>query len=448
MHAAFAMKRSLYFLLLALPLHGLLAQTAKLPRRAYLGIRMENLKEDVREIMQLGSAEGILITEVFPRSTAFEAGITKGDVLTTINGNHVGSTQAVLALLADIPPGSTFEFELLRDKKSVKGKAVFKTFPEEQYPDLEVIYTETQASTGLLRIILTKPGHAAGRLPVVAFIGGMGCYSLDSPFDTTTSEVQLTNKLARSGYLCARLEKPGMGDNARHSKACAEVSLEEETDGYVQSIRTLKGRPDVDSNAIYIIGHSMGGVFAPLVAKQTALKGIIAYGTFGSSLLEYLPKTRRTIAEAYQMTPDETDDFIRESNECTAYYFIEKMTTAQVTAKNAGCQEMLSVFDFRSRAYNDQLYALNFPALWKPFTGKALMVWGGSDYISSEEDHRILTNTVNYYHPGHATFLTIDRTTHGMQTASDFREARENPGAYNPEVGRAIAAWISKQQSS
>jgi pimeloyl-ACP methyl ester carboxylesterase len=192
----------------------------------------------------------------------------------------------------------------------------------------------------------------------------------------------------------------------------------------------------------------MGGVFAPLVARQTSLKGIIAYGTFGSNLPEHLAKTRRTIAEAYRMAPDETDDYIRDFNECIGYYFIEKMSSTQAAAKNPGCRETLSVFDFRSRAYNDQLYALNFPAVWKPFAGKTLFVWGGSDYVSAQEDHRILTDAVNYYHPGHATLLVVPHASHSMQAAADFREAKDNPGPYNPEVGKQILSWLNKQQSS
>ena len=102
----------------------------------------------------------------------------------------------------------------------------------------------------------------------------------------------------------------------------------------------------------------------------------------------------------------------------------------------------LPVFDYRSRKYNEELYGLNIPGAWKPFDGKALLIWGGSDYISSKEDHEILTQTVNYYHPGNAKFLELKGAEHGMKTASSFQEARTSPGSYNPEVGKQILEWL------
>ena len=98
---------------------------------------------------------------------------------------------------------------------------------------------------------------------------------------------------------------------------------------------------------------------------------------------EYLMKTRRTIAEAYAMSPDETDDLIKNFCACSGFYFVDKLTTDEASKKNANCRDYLSVFDLRARTYNDELYALNIPGLWKKFTGQALLLWGESDYISS-----------------------------------------------------------------
>jgi pimeloyl-ACP methyl ester carboxylesterase len=99
----------------------------------------------------------------------------------------------------------------------------------------------------------------------------------------------------------------------------------------------------------------------------------------------------------------------------------------------------------RSRAYNDELYSYNIPGLWKPFNGKALMIWGESDYISSKEDHAIISGAVNYYHNGNSEFITIPHADHGMNLAKDFSEAQKNPGPYYPAVGDAIAKWLKKQ---
>jgi uncharacterized protein len=417
----------------------------QLPRRVYLGIRMERITDDMVRVLGLQEKKGVLIGEVFSGSTAQLAGIKKGDVLISVNKAPINSTEDVYAAIAGRKSGEMFSYDVLRNNKVVKGTSKFHEFPKENYAGIETIYSESKSAIGLQRIIITKP-VTGKRLPVVAFVGGIGCYSLDFPLDTTREEVQLLNKLTRAGFMCARLEKPGMGDNAKFCKPCSEVSFKEETEGYVEAIKALKKREDVDSNAIFIIGHSMGGVFAPLIAKQTALKGVIAYGTIGSNFPEYMTKTRRTIAQAYKMSPEETDDMIKNSCECVAYYFVDKMTTKEAAAKNPVCGEYLPVFDYRSRAYNDELYSFNIPLLWKSFSGKALLLWGESDFISSKEDHQIISDAINYYHPGNSEFMMVKNSDHGMRTAKDFPEAQRNPGPYNPEVGAAIESWLNKQK--
>lgn len=416
----------------------------ELPRRVYLGIKMERISADVKRVMSLKDTSGVLISEVFNSSTAQKAGIIKGDILTAVNGKKVNNPGDVIATISGFKTGDAFTYELTRNNKNIKGKSKFQSYPVEKYAGLNVIYSESRSPVGLQRIILTKPADAKKKLPVIAFIGGIGCYSLDFPMDSTVSEVQLLTNISRKGFITARLEKPGMGDNAKYCKPCAQVSFTEETNGYVEAIKKLKLRDDVDTNSIFIFGHSMGGLFAPLVAKQTAVKGIIAYGTIGSNFIEYLAKTRRTIAEAYNMSPEETDDLVKNSCECAGYYFVDKMSTAAAAKKNKMCEEYLSIFDLRSREYNSELYSYNIPAVWKSFTGNALLLWGESDFVSAKEDHQIICNTVNNYHPGQAAFSIVKNADHGMNVAKNFEEAHKNPGKFNPEVSNTISEWLTR----
>lgn len=417
----------------------------ELPRRVFLGIRMDNLTADTRKVMGVNVPGGVLISGVLPASTAESAGFKSGDILLTINHKQVGNTNEVFAALAGYQAGDALQYELLRNNKAIKGKGVFRSFPKESYQDLEMIYTAVNAVSGTQRVMITKPKTTA-KLPAVVFIGGIGCYSLDNALDTLRSESQLLNNISRSGFLCARPEKPGMGDNAKHSKPCSEVSFEEELDGYVQTVLALKKRTDVDSTAIYLIGHSMGGVFAPLVAQRTGIKGIIAYGTIGCNFLEHLAKTRRTIAEANEWTPEETDAYIKNFCECVSVIYTEKMSTEEAAKKKPECSDHIALFDLRSRAYMNELFALNIAGAWKPFTGKALLVWGESDYISARDDHRILTDAINYYHSGNAQLLTIPHADHGMQVAASFNAATKRSGPYQPEVGKAMLNWLNVQQ--
>jgi pimeloyl-ACP methyl ester carboxylesterase len=435
------MKKGLIYIAILACLPSLVqAQTTG--RRPFFGIQMETVTDDTKRILELPEVKGVLISRVIPGSTAERSGLKKGDVLLKINDQEINSPGDGTVYVASQTSGSKFTYEIIRDKKVIKGKNTFVSFPEEKYPGLDVVYSGITSKVGWERMILTRPANNKGKMPVVVFLTGIGCYSLDSPFDTTKPELQLLSKISRAGYVCVRVEKPGMGDNVGKSKKCSEISFNDEVDMYTQAVKELKKRADVDSNSVYLFGHSMGGVIAPMVAKQTAIKGIMAYGTIGSNFIDYLNRTRRTIAEAYNMQPDSTDMLIKDVCECAAYYFIDKLTTEQATAKKAGCKDYLSVFDYRSRAYNDEMYAVDIPGEWKAYTGKALLMWGEGDYISSKVDNQLVAETVNYYHRGHAEFLELPNINHGMQQAADFVQARTSPGAYNPIIAEKVLEWL------
>lgn len=418
----------------------------ELRRRAFMGISMENLTDDLKKMTNYTGKYGAYINRVVPGSTAESIGLKKGDIIISINSIPVNSGAEAVSIVGRSRGGDKFEYEIFRGGNVLKGNSQFKSYPVESFDDLTVDYTQASTNTGLQRIILTKKKNA-GKQPLIIFIGGIGCYALDFPLDTSVSEVQVINLLARNGFSAARIDKPGMGDNAgQSSKACNEIGFHEEVTGYVQCINALKKRADVDSNRVFIIGHSMGGVMAPLIARQTAIKGIIAYGTIGSNFLEYLIKTRRTIAQAYNWTADETDAYIKDVCECSTWYFADKLSTEEATKKKKDCAEYLSVFDFRARVYNDELYAINIPAEWMKFKGKALLMWGAADFVAAEDDHRIIVDALNRERAGSAEFMKVPAASHGMQTAGDFPTARTSPGPYNKQCGDAMLTWLNKNK--
>src|SRR6185369_16660880 len=71
----------------------------KLSRRVYLGIRMENLTPDALNIMGLTDVNGVLVSDVFPNSTAAGAGFKIGDVLVAVNNVPTTSTVATITYL-------------------------------------------------------------------------------------------------------------------------------------------------------------------------------------------------------------------------------------------------------------------------------------------------------------------------------------------------------------
>lgn len=432
------MKKTIVILTALLASIGVAGQ--ELPRRPLLGVKLKTIDQDTRRVMNLKDSCGVLVESVIPSSTAERAGFKKGDVLLSINKVGFKLPEEAVRYVASSDGGASFSYELIREGEKISGNSVFQPMPFEIHNGIEMKYTAVQTVNGLQRLIVSKlPGNE--KRPVIVFIGGIGCYSLDSPLDSKRSEVQLLNQLTRKGFVCVRAEKPGVGDN-RKCTPCNEVSFSDEVSGYVSAVNEIKKYDFVDSTRVFVLGHSMGGVMAPLIAQKSRLKGIIAYGTIGSGFLEYLIKTRRTITDAEQMDPVEAETYVKDACECAGYYFVEGMSIGDAAAKKRECEEHLSVFNLRSGTYNRELYALNVAGAWKTFSGKALLIWGEGDYISYADDHRIIADAVNHYHPGQASMLRVKNASHSMQQALDFKDAVTDDGPYNPEVGLKILAWL------
>ena len=71
---------------------------------AFLGVATEDRKEG-----------GVVIKEVGDKTPAADAGLQKGDVILSLNGNAVDGAQQFSASLAGFKPGQKVKLKILRD---------------------------------------------------------------------------------------------------------------------------------------------------------------------------------------------------------------------------------------------------------------------------------------------------------------------------------------------
>jgi len=82
--------------------------------KAWLGVMMQNLDEDLRDGMDY-RGEGVLISGVVDRGPAEKAGVRKGDVLVSVNGRSVKSSEALSDLIGDMRSGQSVSLVVMRD---------------------------------------------------------------------------------------------------------------------------------------------------------------------------------------------------------------------------------------------------------------------------------------------------------------------------------------------
>ena len=84
--------------------------------RGMIGVTYQSEQSPVL-LRSFGAEHGVVITSVQPGAPADEAGLQQGDVILSINGSAVKTTDDLLAKVADLPVGEPASIGYLRDKK-------------------------------------------------------------------------------------------------------------------------------------------------------------------------------------------------------------------------------------------------------------------------------------------------------------------------------------------
>jgi len=129
-------------------------------RRGWLGVRIQDVTDDIAESLGLASARGALVTDV-PEGPAAEAGIEAGDLITAFNGRPVEDTRELVRRVGDAAVGATVPVTLLRDgeeitldvtlgRRETAEAAVPAAAPEPEPVEREILgLTVTQTTPGL-----------------------------------------------------------------------------------------------------------------------------------------------------------------------------------------------------------------------------------------------------------------------------------------------------------
>lgn len=239
-----------------------------LPRRGFFGVALAQRAD-----------EGVSITAVSENSTASAIGIGTGDVIITIDGESTDSPADVQAAIGSHRGGKTVRIGILRGGEPIELTATLRPLPFEVIDNSTVEYGFVTTDQGIrLRTITSVPIDSTEPAPAVLLIQGGGCGSIDSPWTPMpVGQVQLVHSIASQGFVTMRVEKSGLGDS--EGAPCSMIGYAEELAGYRAGLRALKSHPAADPDRIFLLGLSLGGVFAPILANETDVAGISVYST-------------------------------------------------------------------------------------------------------------------------------------------------------------------------
>jgi pimeloyl-ACP methyl ester carboxylesterase len=149
-----------------------------------------------------------------------------------------------------------------RERRSRPQNPV-KPYP---YREEEVSYDNTVQDVHLAATITIPPG--SGPFPAVLLITGSGPQDRDEtlPFQHKPFLV-LADYLTRHGIVVLRADDRGVGKSSGNFAAATTADFATDSEA---GIAYLKKRPEVNVHKLGLIGHSEGGVVAPMVAARNA----------------------------------------------------------------------------------------------------------------------------------------------------------------------------------
>ena len=153
-------------------------------RRGWLGVRIQDVTQDVADAMGLKSAAGALITDV-PDGPAKDAGLETGDVILSFDGVDVADTRGLVRQVGNSPVGATVRVTVLREGKSqtiavVLGRredASADATPEEEATPDTPATPEVSSQLGLMVTPLTD--EMRGELGAAADLEGLAVTAVE-----------------------------------------------------------------------------------------------------------------------------------------------------------------------------------------------------------------------------------------------------------------------------
>lgn len=82
-------------------------------RRGWLGVRIQDVTQDIADGLSLEEARGALVTDV-PEGPARDAGVEVGDVILSFDGQDIQDTRELVRVVAAAPVGETVDMDVLR----------------------------------------------------------------------------------------------------------------------------------------------------------------------------------------------------------------------------------------------------------------------------------------------------------------------------------------------
>ncbi len=279
-----------------------------------------------------------------------------------------------------------------------------------------------------------------GPFPAVVLVSGSGPNDQDETLGPNHPFLDIALGLAARGIASVRYDKRTL-DYPRRINPRTFTLTDEYVPDALAAIHLLRHEPDVDPHLIFVLGHSQGGTYAPLIAQRAPeLAGVVLLAASSEPLAAALVRQVRYLATLPGATGAnaraELPDIVAEAAQIASPAALEKDKPGTVLMGGAGPAYYLSGLRYHevatAREIPQPLLFLQGDRDYQVTVPNDLDVW-----LKGLKGRRSVT-VVQFPEADH---LFLDGS--GPPTPVEYQK----PGHVDPKVTATIAAWVESARA-
>jgi pimeloyl-ACP methyl ester carboxylesterase len=399
---------------------------------------------------QAGGDSGVVITRLVADGAFARAGLQANDRITKIDGNNVPA-----GFPAPFRAGDTLTLTVRRSNTERQVRVTLAGAGLESIPGVRSTYTSVRTPAGYrVRIVATRPTNERERLPGVLFIPWLSCDPVERADPGSDGFLHMLRDVAqRSGSVFVRVEKVGNGDS--EGPACSEGRLDQDLAAFRAAMTYLRQRPDVDSSRIVLLGGSIGGGIAPILAadQPAGIVGVVSVGGFSRTWFEHMLDIERRRLTLSATPPGTVNSAMKAFAELYHDYLIGGLSPGQIIVSKPALREYW--YDAPEHQYGrhvryfQQVQRLDPEGAWEQLARRGipgLIVWGEYDWIMSRAEQDRAVAILNGVRSGLGTLVVLPRVDHGLMTFASMADAfADRNGRYRGQAADVINRWIASK---
>jgi dienelactone hydrolase len=324
--------------------------------------------------------------------------------------------------------------------------------PYETHPGLDTIPGTLRTKDGTrLRTIVTRPTGARERLPAILFVQWLSCDSIELRESAEDGWTRMLRRVAReSGLVLMRTEKRGVGDSEGD---CTSLDYVTELSDHRDALAHLAGSEFVDPGRIVVFGASMGGNFAPLVAADQPVAGVITWGGGARTWFERMLAFERNRRELSDLPAERIGREMKDVEAFLHAYLIEGRSPRRIGEASPALASAWSRLILgtegelhygRPVAFHQQAQQQDWAAAWARVDAPALALFGEYDWYEDAAGSALAARIAARRHAERTRFRLIPRTDHHFLRYERIEDAVRGTGGKVDEAPAVeeILGWL------